>query len=774
MNSADSGRGWERLRLAGLSAKLVLFSTLLTLVAVSASFVALSLEIRTQTKRLLAETVARQHLMIRKVQQHRLEQMLRTSTLLTDSPTLRAALEIYRSESPVGSEHRADILETIEGEAEKVASILGRDLLIITDDRGRVLASAGHDPIGPVDGEDLSSRSVVRRALEQDSPVDAQNLAVLDFAGEYFQVGTVPVALQGFVIGALALGDRMDREFIDDLRDSFDCEIVLSGGGRILESSLAASPDAPAFDALLHAAETDPAAAPLLRLGGEEYVTAALVLGVDRDGRPVTLSLLNSLSVALARSNRSLLLSALGIGAAAVVLAGLAAALAARSVLRPLGRFVGFMRSVADQGDHSRRFESADASHEVRTLIDTYHHLIESLQEHEQKLLLRAREDLERLERLKESEKLAALGRLLSGAAHEINNPLTGVVGNIEMLMADDNLEADARRRLATVRADGQRIVALVRNLLRIAHRNSGDRSIIDFNEVVRDTATLRSHDFATAGMQLRLELSREPLAVLGSPLELQQVILNIVNNGFDALAGSADPQPLLVIRTARCGERVVATFSDNGPGITSPQQVFDHFYTTKPVGHGTGLGLSISHAIVERHSGEISAENLPGGGACFTIELPARAAEESSAATDATQALPLPVAQRSIPASVLVVDDEPSVLELQMAILDSVGASPVGAQSGAEAIERLKNREFDLIVSDLRMPGAVSGKDLFRWVEVHRPGAVRGFLFVTGDTIAEAEFLKSTPVRCLLKPFTMEEYLSSLRETLHAQRNAA
>ncbi len=759
-------------RFNGLGAKLVLFSTLLTFVAVAASFVALSLEIRAHTKRLLAETVGRQHAMIRKVQQHRLEQMLRTSTLLTDSPTLRAALEIYRSE-PGGAEHRADILETIKGEAEKVASILGRDLLVITDDRGRVLSSAGHDPSGPATGEDLSTRSVVRRALQQDSPVDGQNLAVLDFAGEYFQVGTVPVALQGFVIGALVLGDRMDRQFVDDLRDSFDCEVVLSGGGGILESSVAVPPNAEAFDALLDAPESDPAAVPLLRLGGEEYVTAALRLGVDRDGRPVTLSLLNSLSAALARSNRSLFLSALGIGAVAVVLAGLAAALAARGVLRPLAKFVGFMRSVADQGDHSRRFESSTASHEVRTLIDTYHHLIGSLQEHEQKLLLRAREDLERLERLKESEKLAALGRLLSGAAHEINNPLTGVVGNIEMLTADDSLGEGARRRLATVRVEGQRIVALVRNLLRIAHRSSGDRSLIDLNEVVRDTATLRSHDFATAGMQLRLDLAREPLTVLGSPLELQQVVLNIVNNAFDALGGSADPQPILTIRTARSGERIVATFSDNGPGITSPQQVFDHFYTTKPVGHGTGLGLSISHAIIERHAGEIAAENLPGGGACFTIELPARAAEGSCAATDAPQSLPLPVAQRSIPASVLVVDDEPSVLELQMAILDSVGASPVGAQSGAEAIERLKSREFDLIVSDLRMPGAVSGKELFRWVEAHRPAAVPRFLFVTGDTIAEAEFLKSTPVRCLLKPFTMEEYLSSLRETLHAQRAA-
>lgn len=758
----------------GLGTKLILVSTLLTLVAVSASFVALGLEIRNQTKRLLARVVARQQSMIGQVQQRRLEQLLRTSTLLTDSPTLRAALETYRAETLSGSEPRSDLLATIESEARKVAGIVGGDLLVITDDRGRVLASTSRDGVGPHPGEDLSDRGAVRRALAPDSGLDEHNLAVLDFDGRHFQVGAVPVTLQGYIIGALALGDRLDQAWVDDLRHSFDCDIVVGSSERILASTLSGLPAGSTALAALGVAPGDDTGSTVLRVDDREYMAAPILLGGDMGERPVRLFLLHSLSDALADSSRTLLTSAVVIGLTAVTLACLVSGLVARSVLRPLGRFVEFVRAVAASGDHSRRFASDGASYEIRTLIEAFGQLGDSLQEHQRKLLRKAQQELEQLERLKESEKLAALGRLLSGAAHEINNPLTGVVGNIEMLLADETIEGETRRRLETIRAEGQRIVALVRNQLRVAYRDVGDCVDVDLNDLLRDTARLRQHDFKTAGMELRLELDERPLKVLANSLELQQVFLNVINNAFDALEG-ATAHPRLTVASRLEGGRVVVSLIDNGPGLKDAQQVFEHFYTTKPVGKGTGLGLSISRAIIERHRGEIAAENLPGGGARFTVELPASESPAHPAKSAQAPAEPGddPRGDRLPRASVLVVDDEPSVLDLQMAILDSVGATAVGVGSGAEAIELLEQREFDLIVSDLRMPGRISGKELFRWVETERPAAVRGFVFVTGDTIGEAEFLESTKAPCILKPFTMEEYLSSLRETLHAQKAA-
>jgi len=207
---------------------------------------------------------------------------------------------------------------------------------------------------------------------------------------------------------------------------------------------------------------------------------------------------------------------------------------------------------------------------------------------------------------------------------------------------------------------------------------------------------------------------------------------------------------------------------------MENPSQVFEHFYTTKPVGQGTGLGLSISQAIVENHGGRIAAENAPEGGARFIVTLP-RAASRAAETAPAQPVLePLPASRRSLPASVLVVDDEPVVLELQLAILDSLGAKAVAVSSGQEAIDLLRKRDFDLIVSDLRMPGEVSGKDLYTWVAAHRRASTQGFLFVTGDTVAEAAFLSEIRSRCVLKPFSMEEYVSALREAWHGLSTAA
>ena len=755
---------WWRIRSASLSTKLILFSALLTALAVGVAFLALSLELRKQTRRLLAETLAQHQKMLLEVQRRGLEELLRASTLMSDSPTLRAAMETYRSETSPRAGPRADLLATIQTEAEKIAGGLGRDLLIVTDRDGRVLAVGGRPEDRPGVGENLSTRPIIRHALEQDAPVGTGNFSVLRIRGRYFQTGCVPIVLQGFTIGTLTLGDRIDQGFVERLRQSFDSEIVVTGGGGVLGSTLSGTP---------WPGGVAPDATPVVSIGGDEYVTAPLTLGLDEDGHPVTLHLLHSLTRALDEANRSLLGTLLGYGSLVVMIAGLCASVVARSVLRPLEGFVKFMRSAADSGDRSRRFDASDAGAEVHLLSDTFSRLMDSLHRHEERLLSTAREDLVRLERLKESEKLAALGRLLSGAAHEINNPLTGVVGNIEMLLAREGIPPDLREKLETIGKEGQRIVALVRNLLKVAHRDSGQRTIIDLNQVIRDTAALRRHDFERAGMRIILDLAPAPVRLPASELELHQVFLNIINNAYDALK-TTKGRPALTIRTSAADDETTVVFADNGPGIEDPSQVFEHFYTTKPVGQGTGLGLSISHAIVQSHGGRIAAENSPEGGARFTVVLPraGSAAVEAAPARPATE--PIPAKHRLLPVSVLVVDDEPVVLELQMAILGSLGAKAVGARSGDEAIALLRTRDFDLIVSDLLMPGDVSGKDLYTWVGVHRRSGTRGFLFVTGDTVGEAAFLQQVNSRCVLKPFTMEEYVSALRETWNGLQSAA
>src|SRR5262245_28227882 len=526
---------WSRMRSASLSTKLILFSALLTALSVALAFVALSLKLRKNTKRLLAQTLSQHQRMLLEVQRRGLEELLRVSTLMSESPTLRAAMLTYRAKLPPDANPRKDLIATIQTEAEKIAGGMGRDLLIVTDRDGRVLAVGGRPEDRPGVGEDLSTRAIIRNALSQDGPVGSGNFSVLRLRGRYFQVGCVPIVLQGFIIGSLTLGDRVDQEFVERLHRSFDSEIVVTAGGTVVGSTL---PAPPALDETQSTGAMESGEVPVVSLGENDYVAAPLTLGRDEDGHPVTLHLLHSLTRALEEPNRSLLTTLLGYGSLVVMVAGLSASVVGRSVLRPLERFVAFMRASADSGDRSRRFDASEAGAEVRVLSDTFHGLMDSLRRHEERLLQGARDDLNRLERLKESEKLAALGRLLSGAAHEINNPLTGVVGNIEILLAREGLDEPLRARLETIRKEGRRIVALVRNLLKVAHRDSGQRAIVDLNQIARDTAALRRHDFEKAGMRIVLDLAPAPVRLSASELEIQQVILNIVNNAYDALRG--------------------------------------------------------------------------------------------------------------------------------------------------------------------------------------------------------------------------------------------
>ena len=225
-------------RLKGLGAKLVLFCTLLTVVAACVAVLALIFEMRRYTKGLLAESLSHHQHTIASLQQRSLQELIRTSTLMTDSPTLRAAMETYRSESGRVEHVRPDLLETIQNEAGKVFAGLGGDLLVVTDDDGSVLASGARAGKKPDVGENIAGHAVVRHALDQEAPVGASNFAVIDLDGEYFQVGSVPILLQGFVIGTLTLGEHLDQAFVERLQSSFDGDFVVAANDRLIASTL--------------------------------------------------------------------------------------------------------------------------------------------------------------------------------------------------------------------------------------------------------------------------------------------------------------------------------------------------------------------------------------------------------------------------------------------------------------------------------------------------------------------------------------------------------
>jgi signal transduction histidine kinase len=242
------------------------------------------------------------------------------------------------------------------------------------------------------------------------------------------------------------------------------------------------------------------------------------------------------------------------------------------------------------------------------------------------RLLAQSEYSIENLQRLQaqmvQSEKLVSLGQLAAGAAHEINNPLTAILGYSDLLADDEALPERARGIASKIREQARRTRNLVQNLLSFARQVPAERSLLDINTVVTNAVQLRALDLHSGGSAIDLQLESVLPGVRGDNNQLMQVFFNIISNALDAMAETDGGK--LIIRTQRDRGNVIVLFSDTGPGIREPHRVFDPFYTTKPVGKGTGLGLSICYGIVEEHGGKIVCYNQQTAGAVFRVELPA------------------------------------------------------------------------------------------------------------------------------------------------------
>ncbi|MGO9124801.1 MAG: PAS domain S-box protein [Terriglobales bacterium] len=226
--------------------------------------------------------------------------------------------------------------------------------------------------------------------------------------------------------------------------------------------------------------------------------------------------------------------------------------------------------------------------------------------------------------KLMHAEKMAAVGQLVSGVAHEVNNPLTAILGFADLLMENPEMPDTARKDLRVILQEAQRTKQIVQNLLSFARQMPPQKSPVQLNAILHRTVQLRAYDFRSRGAEVIEHLDENLHQVVGDSHQLQQVFLNILNNAYDAVHDTGRP-PRIEIRTANRGSLVEVTFRDNGEGISSPDRIFDPFFTTKDVGKGTGLGLSICYGIVHEHGGEIACHNNSDGeGATFTVRLPA------------------------------------------------------------------------------------------------------------------------------------------------------
>ncbi|HVK33554.1 MAG TPA: PAS domain S-box protein [Burkholderiaceae bacterium] len=380
-----------------------------------------------------------------------------------------------------------------------------------------------------------------------------------------------------------------------------------------------------------------------------------------------------------------------------------------------------------------------------------------------------AREIERQREALRQSEKLTAMGSLLAGVAHELNNPLAIVLGRAALLeekLADDPaLAADARR----IREAAERCGRIVRTFLNMARSKPAHREAVAINDLVRAAADILAYTYRSHGVALELNLPDDLPAVMADGDQIGQVVLNLLVNAQQALNAVEGERRVRVAsgiepRRENREPRVWLRVADSGPGVPEAlrERIFEPFFTTKAEGLGTGLGLAVSRSIVREHGGDLQLE-AGASSASFRLSLPVSGQAVASDSVPVPLDLPTPKQAR-----VLVVDDEPEIADLVRELLEGADHEVVTAESGAVALVMLAEARFDAIVSDLHMPD-VDGATLWREVRARDAALARRMLFVTGDTLSPSvrQFLDDARCPSLAKPFTKADLLAQVAALL-------
>jgi PAS domain S-box-containing protein len=352
-------------------------------------------------------------------------------------------------------------------------------------------------------------------------------------------------------------------------------------------------------------------------------------------------------------------------------------------------------------------------------------------------------------ETLRHTERLASLGQLLAGVAHELNNPLSVVIGHATLLKRD--VSGPAAARIEKIAAAADRCARIVANFLAVARRRQPERAETDVNQVLRDAVALLSHQLRVDDVAVVPELAPALPRIRADAHQLHQVAVNLIANGHQAMLDRPRRVLTLGSRYDAAAQRVVFAVADTGPGIppSMRHRVFEPFFTTKPVGMGSGLGLSVCRGIVEAHEGTITVSDAPGGGARVEVSLPLAAA--GPAAAGETEAPPDVIRGKRV----LVVDDEPLVAGLLVELLEGDGHRVEVADNGRAALERVTAQAFDVIISDFKMP-VLDGAGLWEGLVRRDPRLRERLVFVSGDTLTPdtRRFLESTGVPTVDKPF--------------------
>jgi signal transduction histidine kinase len=784
-----------RLRRSALSVKLAALGAVVTAVVVFIAFLALGVEIRGNTERSFSAELLRNQRTLQQIEARDASQLIFAAGLVTQTPSFQYDLSIYRSEKNTAGRTRTDLVNTMEDELRTRLRRVDGDLLLVTDDSGRVFAAAGRGGVTVPRGTNLTSLGAVAHALDPRAPADVGGLGVLRTDVGYYQVAAYPLVQAGITLGSLVLGRRLDSTFIAAARATSDAGVILTAGTNVVAAS-DSEVDAAAAAPLLAARGNDTVAA-TVHIRGDDYVVAPVLLGETQAGAPVRLWMLHPLSARVTALVRPLRTKFFVYGAIAVLIAAVGAAFTARRVLGPVKEFVGYMRSGAAAEERQGGFDSSNEALEVRTLNESFNHLMDSLATRRRELEERTAElvtanvvltdeisERRRVEQalresqaqLRQSQKLEAIGTLAGGIAHDFNNLITVITGYTQLALMRTASGTPEAADLRQVVDASDRAANLTHQLLAFSRKQVLQPTVLDLGAVVDGIAPMLQR---IIGEHIELQIdSAGPLArVRADRGQIEQVLLNLAVNARDAMpSGGKLTIATRTVTTPFAGppvhrstgspstSRVELAVTDTGIGMSDDvrERAFEPFFTTKEPGKGTGLGLSTVYGIVNQSGGTIDVDSTPAHGTTFTIALPASEMVGVSE-TQAGDEGELPRGTETV----LIVEDAEDVRILARRTLEERGYVVLVARNASEAMEIANARRVDLLLTDIVMPRTSGPQLVAQYTQLRERPLVVYMSGYADDALSQYEL--DPNVVFVRKPFSPSTLARVVRSALDA-----
>lgn len=600
------------------------------------------------------------------------------------------------------------------------------------------------------------------RIAQQGEPIQG----TLEFRGRVYVVVSVPVSGldNNSLAGVLTVATQISEAALQELKSLTGTEILLIAENGITASTLRQPELSTLLPNLLQPERANGGKILPAEINQKHYF--ALTNGYEYRGpeggfRYVLLSSYEQRLQELENTRATLLL----VSVIGILLSGLTTWFLVRRITQPLVELRANAEAVG-RGDFTRRIAQF-SNDECGAVAIAFNDMTGNLQASRAELEKAVGTLKQTQAQLLQSEKLSAVGQFVAGVAHELNNPLTSVIGFSELLQ---HMELDPKNRgyVDRIAKSAARCHKIVTSLLGFSRQHEPERKPVRINELADAVIEIIAYDVRASNITLVKEYTPDLPLILGDAHQLQQVILNIMSNARQALEPYRRDGEI-VLRTGCTDTEVWLRIKDNGPGIhrDTLSRIFDPFYTTKPQGQGTGLGLSLSYGIMQEHRGHIRAESQPGDGTEFILKWPIPDIANLPGVVRPPSTPPLPA--RTPGLRVLVIDDEESILQLTREVLRAEGHRVETADGGAAALSLISQNHYDVIISDWKMPG-LNGINLFQELLAKNPAAARRMLFMTGDVIKAdfQSFLKMHNRTCLPKPFALREFRAAIAAIIH------